>query len=66
MGCPARRGKAAFEAFGLLTAFVGTLIHDGGRAYRDLLCAQGLCNAHPLCELTYVFEQGTRGLGPSA
>ena len=38
-----RRGKAAFENFAILTAFFGTLIHDGGRPYRDLRCPQGLC-----------------------
>jgi transposase len=52
IGIHANRGQKAFEAFGLLTAFVGTLVHDGWRAYRDLLCQHALCNAHHLRELT--------------
>jgi transposase len=51
------RGKKAFDAFGLLTSFVGTLIHDGWKPYRDLVCKHALCNAHHLRELTYVFEE---------
>jgi transposase len=51
------RGKKAFDAAGILGAFVGTLIHDGWKPYRELACKHGLCNAHHLRELTYVFEQ---------
>ena len=57
VGAHANRGKKAFDAFGILTAFVGTLIHDGWKSYRDLTCQHGLCNAHHLRELTYVFEE---------
>lgn len=57
MGAHANRGKKAFDAFGLLTAFAGTLIHDGWMSYRDLDCTHGLCNAHHLRELTYVVEE---------
>ena len=57
IGCHPNRGKKAFDAFGLLLAFAGTLIHDGWKPYRDLLCKHGLCNAHHLRELTYVFEE---------
>lgn len=57
VGCHPNRGRKAFDAFGLLTAFVGTLIHDGWKPYRDLACTHGLCNAHHLRELTYVFEE---------
>ncbi len=42
---------------GLLMAFAETLIHDGWKPYRVLACTRGLCNAHHLRELTYVFEQ---------
>jgi transposase len=56
IGLHAHRGQKAFEAFGGLAAFVGTLVHDGGKAYRALLCQHALCNAHHLRELTYVFE----------
>jgi transposase len=57
MGIHPKRGKKAFDAFGLLTAFVGTLVHDGWKPYRDLACPHALCNAHHLRELTYVFEE---------
>ena len=57
MGIHSNRGKKAFDAFGLLTCFVGTLIHDGWKPYRDLVCKHALCNAPHLRELTYVFEE---------
>jgi transposase len=57
LGIHPNRGKKAFDAFGLLTSFVGTLIHDGWNPYRDLVCKHALCNAHHLRELTYVFEE---------
>lgn len=57
IGAHANRGTKAFDAFGLLTKFAGTLIHDGWTSYRDLKCVHGLCNAHHLRELTYVFEE---------
>jgi transposase len=57
IGIHPNRGKKAFDAFGLLTSFVGTLIHDGWKPYRDLVCKHALCNAHHLRELTYLFEE---------
>ena len=57
LGAHPKRGKEAFDAFGLLIAFAGTLIHDGWKPYREFACKHGLCNAHHLRELTYVFEQ---------
>jgi transposase len=51
------RGKKAFDAFGILAVFTGTLVHDGWKPYRDLACTHALCNAHHLRELTYVFEE---------
>jgi transposase len=57
MGIHPHRGKKAFDAFGLLTSFVGTLIHDGWKPYRDLACHHALCNAHQLRELTYIFQE---------
>ncbi len=56
-GCHAKRGREAFDAFAILPNFLGTLIHDGWKPYRELLCKHGLCNAHHLRELTYVFEE---------
>lgn len=57
IGCHAHRGKKAFDAFGILGEFVGTLVHDGWKPYRDLACTHALCNAHHLRELTYAFEE---------
>lgn len=57
IGCHPNRGKKAFEAFGILTGFLGTLIHDGWKPYRELPCKHGLCNVHHLRELTYLFEE---------
>ncbi len=57
MGRHAKRGQAAFADLGILPRFKGTLIHDGWVPYRALTCAHGLCNAHHLRELTYVFEE---------
>lgn len=57
IGCHANRGKKAFDAFGILGEFAGTLVHDGWKPYRDLACAHALCNAHHLRELTYAFEE---------
>jgi transposase len=34
MGIHPNRGNKAFDAFGLLSAFVGTLVHDGWKPYR--------------------------------
>jgi transposase len=57
MGMHAKRGKIAFEAFGLLGRIKGTLVHDGWASYRELECNHALCNAHHLRELTFVHEQ---------
>jgi transposase len=57
LGLHAKRGKLAFEDFGLLYRITGTLIHDGWASYRELDCAHGLCNAHHLRELTFVHEE---------
>jgi transposase len=57
IGSHMNRGKKAFDAFGILGVFAGTLVHDGWKPYRDLACTHALCNAHHLRELTYVFEE---------
>ena len=44
VGCHAKRGREAFDAFAILPHFLGTLIHDGWKPYRELLCKHGLCN----------------------
>ena len=57
LGSHANRGKQAFDDFGILVAFVGILVHDGWKSYRDLACGHALCNAHHLRELTYLVEE---------
>jgi transposase len=57
IGRHAKRGATAFEELGILKHFKGTLIHDGWAPYRALDCKHGLCNAHHLRELTWVFEE---------
>ena len=57
LGSHANRGKQAFDDFGILVAFVGILVHDGWKSYRDLACVHALCNAHHLRELTYLVEE---------
>jgi len=57
LGVHANRGHEAIEAFALIPAMLGTLIHDGLVAYRQYTCLHGLCNAHHLRELTFIVEQ---------
>jgi transposase len=57
IGMHAKRGKIAFDEFGLLGQIKGTLVHDGWASYRELDCSHALCNAHHLRELTFVHEQ---------
>ena len=57
VACHAKRGREAFDALDILPGFLGTLIHDGWKPYRDLACRHGLCNTHHLRELTYIFEE---------
>lgn len=52
-----RRGKVAFDHFGILPNFTGRAIHDGWKPYREFDCLHGLCNAHHLRELTFVHEE---------
>ncbi len=53
VACHEKRRRQAFDALTILPGFPGTLIHDGWKPYRELLCQHGLCNAHHLRELTY-------------
>lgn len=57
LGLHSKRGKIAFEDFGLLHRINGTLVHDGWASYRELDCTHALCNAHHLRELTFVHEE---------
>ena len=47
----AKRGRAAFEAIGLLIAFLGRRVHDAWGPYLNLPGLYALCNAHLLREL---------------
>ena len=52
-----RRGKAAIDAIGILSAFTGTCVHDGWFTYDEYRGAtHALCNVHLLRELVYVEE----------
>jgi transposase len=56
-GVHRKRGGQALETFGILKRFKGRLIHDCWAAYFALeRCLHGLCNAHLLRELTFLFE----------
>ncbi len=51
------RGSKAFDHFGILPLFRGRLIHDFWKPYLLYACEHGLCNAHHLRELTFLFEE---------
>jgi transposase len=52
-----KRGKAAFDAIGILNQFKGTLVRDGWFSYKQYdQCKHSLCNAHLLRDLLYVGE----------
>lgn len=53
-----RRGTQAMDAMGVLGEFAGVAVHDGWTSYAGYGELHGLCNAHHLRELTYVWEEG--------
>lgn len=55
-GIHERRGSEALDCFGILPKFRGHLIHDFWKPYFLYTCEHGLCNAHHLRELTFLFE----------
>lgn len=57
MAMHTQRGAPAFQDLGVLPQFKGILVHDGWSPYRTLNCMHGLCNAHHLRELTYIYEE---------
>ena len=52
-----KRGRAAFEAIGLLIGFAGRRVHDAWAPYLSLVGLYALCNAHLLRELIAIFEE---------
>lgn len=51
------RGKAAFDAIGILNQFKGTLVRAGWFSYKQYgQCQHSLCNAHLLRNLVYIGE----------
>ncbi|MFQ5356556.1 MAG: IS66 family transposase [Mariprofundaceae bacterium] len=51
------RGKIAMDEFNILSEFIGRLIHDHWKPYFNYDCLHGLCNAHHLRELLFLFEE---------
>jgi transposase len=51
-----RRGSEAIDAFDILPGFTGRAVHDHLPVYFKYSCDHGLCNAHHIRELTYMFE----------
>ncbi len=53
-----KRGTPATEAIGILPAYRGVSVQDGGKPYRHYTaCRHALCTIHHLRELTFVEEQ---------
>jgi transposase len=59
-GIHENRGSVAFNYFGILPLFRGRLIHDYWKPYFLYACEHGLCNAHHLRELTFLFEENNQ------
>ncbi|MDO9109767.1 MAG: IS66 family transposase, partial [Desulfatirhabdiaceae bacterium] len=56
-GIHEKRGTEAMDHFNIIPHFSGRLIHDFWKPYLNYGCHHGLCNAHLLRELTFLFEQ---------
>jgi transposase len=52
-----KRGKDALDRIDLLPGYEGTVIHDCFSSYFQYDISHGLCNAHILRELRYVWEE---------
>jgi transposase len=56
VGVHRKRGREAFEDFGLIPEYQGTLVHDGFSSYQRYTCTHALCNAHHLRQLKFEHE----------
>ena len=56
-GVHEKRGTLAMDHFNIFPNFKGRLIHDFWKPYLRYDCDHGLCNAHHLRELVFLFEQ---------
>jgi len=52
-----KREAEALDAFGLLSQFVGVLVHDHGSACQRYQCLHAFCNAHHRRELIAIAER---------
>lgn len=51
-----KRGREAMDDIGILPVFEGRAIHDFFQSYYQYDCDHGLCNAHLLRELIFLYE----------
>lgn len=52
-----KRGSEAMDQMGVLSKYMGQLVHDHWKPYFIYLCTHVLCNAHHLRELERAYEQ---------
>ena len=56
LGVHRKRGRSAFDEFGLISRYQGVLVHDGFTSYQHYSCTHALCNAHHLRQLKFEHE----------